>query len=1119
MNKKILNIILGVLIVIAFSFYIGAEETLNSSKEAQIVEGIVESPSAIYINLGEALSSDEIQNSLNELETIENTQNYFSENETNESIKKYSEETKNSEQDLKKENESGSVNTNLTSYEESSETSASKSHNLEKESNQKEVYYVDSEELGLNNCNEIEQEEIQDVGKGSEDKEITCFLYDSLGKKVIEIPNCESGRFETVREEIEIKELEKGDFQKEVTISSEQHFENPFVFYTSLATEVEKEKIEVYWKNEENLEITRLEEFSVKYYDDDENGLVDRISWIVPHLSEQIFNIIIKTNLSDNENVINLEVEGPPSLAINPIEFKVNLSYDFPEKVNCSLELEKDSATIFFEYFNITNETIGAPNLQNGNYNWEIICFDINNSNASAEIGNFVVSESFFSSLLEGKLYFLDLIENKIKNPETITINSSSSSNFSVDIIKNGGSIVFSKSYLNSASILINETILNTPGNYALRIYFNEPSPKYLIYTNFSVASANLLLNSTSIKKGESVKITINVNSPGKPLSTIILDYGDGTNDYVTPNSNTFSGEFTKKYLQKGTYSPKLLIAIPGENIFNSTKNGVTVIEVQNEGDTTSPSITLYEPAHKEILNDEIINFSYKASDNIKIQNCTFKLYNNCASLNSCSTGDSNLIFPLNSQQRAIATNSSVQNNKEMIIKLQDFEDGIYLWEVECYDNSSNSDFEWNIFQIANNTTVVSSSDYEQKEEIDALKEQADNFLNYGFNLEEKEVLDGLNLINDTKYYKKRLLDIQDFFEENYKYVSTEELREKKTEEYMQELEKIKNVIPLNVDVEENYEYIKNSVDKEFREIIEEYFSSTNTQFGKTSLKKLEEINKEIQNEISVSVNVKRVNIEYKNGTQEMVFVKKKVTINDDSYNKILEIIPEEIVENPQKIVFVTEKKTIDKNNIFEIESEKIKDNEIIYYITEPIKLKDIEKTETVLFEEDLSKFEKTSLTGFFVFNNFSGDLTIYVALAFILLIMLITLIPIVFKKFKMIGWKKEPNVVKMMDLIEEIGKLLKEKEIEKARESYYKVKSIYPVLPYKTKHYFYQKINELLVRIDKKDIMGLVKEYQEAKKRWDKENIMKLYEDIKKIYKRLPEKDRKKVYDIINGY
>ena len=118
-----------------------------------------------------------------------------------------------------------------------------------------------------------------------------------------------------------------------------------------------------------------------------------------------------------------------------------------------------------------------------------------------------------------------------------------------------------------------------------------------------------------------------------------------------------------------------------------------------------------------------------------------------------------------------------------------------------------------------------------------------------------------------------------------------------------------------------------------------------------------------------------------------------------------------------------------------------------------------------------------------------------------------------------MISWKREPNVAKVFNLIDDIKKRLKEKEIEEAREKYYKIKEIYPLLPSKTKKYFYEKIKEMLVRIDRKDIFNLVKEYQEAKRKWNKEDYMRLYEDIKKIYERLPEKDRKKVYGIINGY
>ena len=36
---------------------------------------------------------------------------------------------------------------------------------------------------------------------------------------------------------------------------------------------------------------------AVEYYDENENGLIDRISWIVPHLSEQIFDVKIEIEI------------------------------------------------------------------------------------------------------------------------------------------------------------------------------------------------------------------------------------------------------------------------------------------------------------------------------------------------------------------------------------------------------------------------------------------------------------------------------------------------------------------------------------------------------------------------------------------------------------------------------------------------------------------------------------------------------------------------------------------------------------------------------------------------------------------------------------------------------
>ena len=525
------------------------------------------------------------------------------------------------------------------------------------------------------------------------------------------------------------------------------------------------------------------------------------------------------------------------------------------------------------------------------------------------------------------------------------------------------------------------------------------------------------------------------------------------------------------------------------------------------------PNINLLWPKDEKIIYEDYVNFSYEASDNAKLKNCTFKLYENCASMSWCSTSSSNLAY---SQRQSY----NPANDDEIEVNLKDFDEGFYEWLVECYDNSSNYEWEAAFFKIDLNGTASldsSSEDYEQKEEVLALKEEVDTFLEEDFSLEELEALNDLNILEDIKYYKKRLINIDISLAGGFPAYS-EELREKKTEEYLEEFESIQNKIPQGITVKDNYEYIKNSVEVDFNEIIQDYFYATNTDLGRVSTQKLARFNEELQNELSVSAKIRNVEIEYKNGTQRMTLVKKAINMDNDDYSIILEVIPKEIAEKAEEIIFVTDSEIIKDDPIFEVNYEDLDKKEIVYYLNRQVKLESFEKTETLLFEDDLGKLG-SKVTGFFVFDFGSSDFGLYFLLFFILLIVLLFVTIIVVKKFRMLSWRKEPNVVRVMNLLEEINKFLAEKEVEKAREKYYKIKEIYPVLPYNTKLYFYNKINEMLIRIDRKDIFGLVKEYQEAKRNWNKEDYIRLYKDIRKIYERLPEKDRKKVYDIINGY
>jgi hypothetical protein len=1082
MNKKILTIIFGMCLLVMLLFYIGAEENLTNNENITVnqEENILPQTDTInilYANL-DSLNSENYSN-ISGISTDNSNVTY--ENNSSVSI---SPSTETNETNITPSNDEITNSPKISVDNSNSGDSSVGSH------------AENSEYTDLSNIIQGDsQNNSENISTPPMEK--TNYTYYLRGKKEIEISDYNGNG-------ITKSEVEKSEYEKEVTVSSEEHFEGYLRVYTSLTTEAKKEFIKIYWKNNENIEITAGNEYSVEYYDEDNNGLIDRVSWTVPHLSEQTFEVkiaVTKTNESQEQILLNV-INPPISPAVNPIIFETRVNYT--GNTICILNISGN-----MQQFNSSmNYSINLPN---GIYNWEINCSDIANTSIwNSTYGNFIVNEVFFVSLQPEKLYFLDLVKNIINNSDIITISSAKASNISIEIKRND-IINYSQNGINPTSVLMNKNILISAGNYTLIAKFGTPSANYTNETNFSVTSANLGFNTSQIQAGQSVNINVSINSPKKKVLFWNLYFGDGDNsDNYYPSSNSpININVPHRYTSKGNYTVSLNLLIEGEGSIPHTvqKNGIIVTDNR---DTENPNVILIYPDDEEVVHDSVINFSYRANDDVLLKNCTFYLYSNCTSLSKCNN---NVIYS--------KLNTNPQNDVKTYVGMQSFDEGIYRWEIECYDNSSNS-WSWtNFFEVSLNedgpSAITPAKNYAQKAEIDSLKAQADSFLTRDFTLEEREALDDLNVLNNTRYYQKRLIALDISLASNFS-ASTSELRNKKIADALVELADIKNKMPQSIVIKDNYEYIKNSVDSDLEAIVQDYFSSTNTKIGKSSVQKLAKINKELQNEVSISAKIKNVEIEYGNETQIITLVKKQIDLKNDSYTKILEVIPKGIAKSSDDVTFLTPNIIINNDPLFEINYEDLDKKEINYYIKGTAKLKDFESTETLIFEDNLNKLN-SRFTGFFLVDLTSGGNAVYIVIAFVLLVILLFASVFLFKKYRMISWRKEPNVVRVMNLIEEIKKFLKEKEIEKARENYYRIKEIYPVLPSKTKAYFYEKINEMLVRIDKKDIYGLVKEYQEAKRNWNKEDYVRLYEDIKKIYGRLPEKDRKKVYEIINGY
>ena len=196
-----------------------------------------------------------------------------------------------------------------------------------------------------------------------EEKTIPLTLY-SEGKKEIEGKIPESFNSEIKKTE---KEIDKN--KKEVIIKSSEHLESPLTVYTNIKETKNKEEIEVYWVNKKTP--VKIEQ----YLDTNDNGLIDRIAWIVPHLSEQIFEVIISETLHEESNTLEI-VFAEVTENLGKLNLELEINYSFLEDITCTFSIKYENGSTITAQINEGPSIANNFNLENGNYEWEIYCED-----------------------------------------------------------------------------------------------------------------------------------------------------------------------------------------------------------------------------------------------------------------------------------------------------------------------------------------------------------------------------------------------------------------------------------------------------------------------------------------------------------------------------------------------------------------------------------------------------------------------------------------------------------------------------------------------------------------------------------------------------------------------
>ena len=908
---------------------------------------------------------------------------------------------------------------------------------------------------------------------------------------------------------IQKQDIIENSTSKEVVISSPVHVEHPLTVYTDIPEIYPNQTgdVKIFWKNE-NISITP----TGFYYNPNGDGMYDRISWVVPHLSTQIFQVNVNLNnaTDSTSSSIILNVTAPQNGATvsNPVNFSISVNYTGYRNLTCSLNVLNGSTSYQQITVNSTGYNFAPMSLQNGNHSWSVNCLDVNaNASASAN-GYFSVNQRYSVSSVLPPLYVIDQNYNLVGNPNT-TVNINSNGSMPDLKLYNGNSQIYDYSSYPNSTFNVGPYI-NQGGDYNLSIIFPGGN---ITSVAFSVAQVNITPNESQINTGDSLGINVNVlYPPSMSLSSLVLismNFGDGSQQtFGQSNPSTFVHQYSS-----GNY-------IISSNIyFSGIQNPFTVtLPISVSGGPSAPAITIENPANNQVISDgsAVTNFTYSLSPVADINNCTASVYGPATPI---SGGTS---YPL-----AISSSDMVNTtqNPDVSFPLTQFDNGTYYWNVECADTiyPNITSYSSNYYFIVGNgnsslySSAIVNTSYPQQPQVELALSELNNFTSaeQTYSLDQMNALNDLGISTNLTYFAKRLAQIDQDLGTNVNYITDPVKKTQTISSETAEIQNIINSIPQNLTVSQSTEFIKNSITTPFDQIVKTYARNNSLPMSNYQVGQLAQLNFNIQKYITVDTSVKQVQIAYANSTQDMTLVSQQVNITNSSFSTIIEAIPANISSN---VVFLTPATPIG-NSMYEISADSPSWNgQIVYYFTPSLNdINEVKQADAVLFEN--VAVSSSGLTGFVIQSLGSGFSPWYYPVILALLMIFVYTGRKTTLKVRLSGWKKEENVNRVLENIERARKALKdENNVEVAKEAYHRIKQVFALTPAGFRKRSMEEIGKIRKGIDRREIISFVKEYEKARLQGRENDARVLYGEIKRTYKRLPKADQEKVYKKMFG-
>jgi len=462
--------------------------------------------------------------------------------------------------------------------------------------------------------------EILDVINGAHEKEI---ILQASGKILVEYTT----------EGPKKQEISRDDRTKEIKISSPEgvHYENVLAY-----TEVEARSrhfIYVYWKEEKKF-------VDFKSYDLNEDGTVDRIEWIAPHLSEQTFEIIVisKAEHLDSARSFIADVYGNVSV-----------------KDNVWQEISEG------EYLRITFE----KNLTNGN---DITLYA--RGSGRIEVYEKDASEKLIEFNISGERWYKDYFKESLFQD---TFDLLVFGNVEFDYVVDPTLTNNPTDYIDSGSDWTGETEgFSDGGGYAEATAQN----KYLIYYNYSfVIPTGSAINSVRVRVDQWASdgndfFTVEVSWDGGGTwgsATSLTASSTELTSWVNVTSNT---TWTVGKLNNTNFQVRLRTQSSGKPASYYRIDWAPVEVIYTEP-ISALSVSLNKPIDYWNSNSYNVYFNYTPSSTGTFRNCS--LWDNSSGTFSARVYNSTAII----------------NGTSNILNKTYSADGDYIWNIRCCDNAN----------------------------------------------------------------------------------------------------------------------------------------------------------------------------------------------------------------------------------------------------------------------------------------------------------------------------------------------------------------------------------------------------------------------------------------------